>query len=81
MAFVLRKAAEEVTERALVPYAKEKIVESGLSTIAKCYLFCIFIIFYVVYLTKVNYQSVTYSAFWQGNLVLSPLINYILMVK
>lgn len=45
MAFVLRKAAEEVTERALVPYAKEKIVESGLSTIAKCYLFCIFIIF------------------------------------
>ena len=41
MAFVLRKAAEEVTERALVPYAKEKIVESGLSTIAKCYLFCI----------------------------------------
>ena len=34
MAFVLRKAAEEVTERALVPYAKEKIVESGLSTIA-----------------------------------------------
>jgi len=33
MAYVLQKAAEEVTERALVPYVKEKIVESGLSTI------------------------------------------------
>jgi hypothetical protein len=29
MAYVLQKAAEEVTERALVPYVKEKIVESG----------------------------------------------------
>ena len=33
MAYVLQKAAEEVTERALVPDVKEKIVESGLSTI------------------------------------------------
>ena len=33
MAYVLQKAAEEVTERALVPYVKEKVVESGLSTI------------------------------------------------
>jgi|TARA_B110001469_G_scaffold126798_1_gene145459 hypothetical protein len=33
MAYILQKAAEEVTERALVPYVKEKIVESGLSTI------------------------------------------------
>ena len=29
MAYILQKAAEEVTERALVPYVKEKIVESG----------------------------------------------------
>ena len=32
MAYVLQKAAEEVTERALVPYVTEKIVESGFST-------------------------------------------------
>ena len=32
MAYVLQKAAEEVTERALVPYVGEKIVESGFST-------------------------------------------------
>jgi hypothetical protein len=33
MAFILSKAAEEVTGKALVPYVKEKIVESGFSTI------------------------------------------------
>lgn len=35
MAFILSKAAEEVTGKALVPYVKEKIVESGFSTIQK----------------------------------------------
>ena len=33
MSFILSKAAEEVTGKALVPYVKEKIVESGFSTI------------------------------------------------
>lgn len=32
MSFVLKKTAEEVTERAIVPYVKEKIIESGAST-------------------------------------------------
>ena len=32
MSFLRQKAAEEVTERALVPYVKEKIVESGITT-------------------------------------------------
>ena len=33
MAFILSKAAEEVTGKPLVPYVKEKIVESGFSII------------------------------------------------
>ena len=32
MAYVLQKGAEEVTERALVPYVVQPIVESGFST-------------------------------------------------
>ena len=32
MAYVLQKAAEEVTERALVPYVVQPVVESGFST-------------------------------------------------
>jgi hypothetical protein len=32
MSFVVQEAAEEVTERALVPYVTEKIVESGITT-------------------------------------------------
>ena len=32
MAYVVQKAAEEVTERALVPYVVQPIVESGFST-------------------------------------------------
>ena len=35
MAYVLQKGAEEVTERALVPYVVQPIVESGFSTIQK----------------------------------------------
>lgn len=38
MAFIVSKAADEVTGKALVPYVKEKIVESGFSTILVKYL-------------------------------------------
>jgi hypothetical protein len=32
MAFIILKTAEEVTEKATVPYVKEKIGESGITT-------------------------------------------------
>ena len=31
MSYILKRTAEEVTERALLPYVKEKVVESGIS--------------------------------------------------
>ena len=32
MAFIIKKTAEEVTEKAIVPYVKERGMESGITT-------------------------------------------------
>ncbi len=32
MAFIIKKTAEEVTEKAIVPYVKERVMESGITT-------------------------------------------------
>ena len=32
MAFIIKKTAEEVTEKAIVPYVKERVMEYGITT-------------------------------------------------
>jgi len=32
MAFIIKKTAEEVTEKAIVPYVKGRVMESGITT-------------------------------------------------
>jgi hypothetical protein len=62
MAYVLQKAAEEVTQRALVPYVKEKIVESGFSTIVVNWLPWSGVVMQSVGIYKEVSYSLTYSA-------------------